>query len=275
MKKVLAIVGLALVGSTFALDEYLPVEAKKLEVDLAYGLTSTNGMYDSSGKKNDLPDGASHSINAIPLQLKYGIMPGLDVEVLWAFKMDNAEVKFPAPVGTVKNDNSGFGQPDIAVKYAMMNLGLGAYVDYTLPFATGDFAKPDQPPMALAFGAVYTKLFMPKFNLTGMAQYALNFENKAKATAGNVFSIYAKPEFRFNEFGGAYLGVRFDLTGESQTDGKADKDSGKNLTTLLPGWNATWLPNVATEVNVPITIMGKLNESTLGVNVNVYYTLAM
>jgi hypothetical protein len=152
---------------------------------------------------------------------------------------------------------------------------VGGFVNFVAPFATGDYADPDAPPMALALGAVYTKLFTPKFNLTGLAQYRLNFEAENKFKAGNVFSLYAKPEFRFNEFGGAYLGVRYDMAGETAFDGTSLKDSDGSLTTLLPGWNATWLPNVATEVNVPITIMGKSSGASWGVNLNVYYTLAM
>ncbi|MDB5047732.1 MAG: hypothetical protein JWO30_803 [Fibrobacteres bacterium] len=275
MKKVLAIVGFALIGSSFGLDEYLPVEKSKLEVDLAYGFMSATGGYDSSGKKQDLPDGFSQSQNAIPLQLKYGIMPGLDVEAFWAFGIIGIKSDAVGPIPATDKSFSGFTQPDIAVKYAMMDIGAGVFLDYTLPFATGDFADPDQPPMALAFGAVYTKLFMPKFNLTGLLQYKLNFEDKGKFKDGNVFSIYAKPEFRFNEFGGAYLGLRYDMAGEGAFDGTSVKDSDASLFTLLPGWNATWLPNVATEVNVPLTLMGKNNTASWGINANVYYTVAL
>jgi len=201
-------------------------------------------------------------------------MPGLDVEAFWAFEMSSFKSDAIGPIPAQDNSSSGFGQPDIAVKYAMMDIGAGAFVDYTLPFATGDFADPDQPPMALAFGVVYTKLFMPKFNLTGLAQYKLNFEDKGNFKAGNVFSLYAKPEFRFNEFGGAYLGVRYDMNGESEANGTGGNDDGY-LVTLLPGWNATWLPNVATEVNVPLTILGKNSLSTWGINAAVYYTLGL
>lgn len=271
MKKVVAIIGLAMIGSSFGLDEYLPVEAGKLEVDLGYSFSSVNGGYDSDGEKQDLPDDVSISGSMIPLQLKYGIIPGLDVELLWAFQMVSTE--FPAPIGD--QSASGFGQPDIGIKYALMDIGAGAYVNYTLPFATGDFADPDAPPQALSFGAVYTKLFVPQFNLTAQLNYRLNFEGESKFKDGNVFTLYAKPEFRFNEFGGAYLGIRYDLFGEDELDGEGQDETDGNLVTLLPGWNATWLPNLATEVNVPITIMGKNQASAWGINASVYYTVGL
>jgi hypothetical protein len=275
MKKVMAIIGLGLISSSFALDEYLPVEAGKLEVDFAYNLASKTGDYDSDGDKKDLADGASSSIQLIPLQLKYGIMPGLDVEVVLAYKMTSDKADAAPPFPAVDNSSSGLDQPEIAVKYAMTEIGAGAYVNFIAPFATGDFADPDAPPMALAFGAVYSKLLVPQFNLAAQLQYRLNFEGESKFQAGNVFMLYAKPEFRFSEFGGAYLGLKYEMAGETQFDGKAFKDSDGNMFTVLPGWNATWLPNLATEVNIPYTLMGKNATAYWGINVNVYYTLAL
>lgn len=275
MKKAIAMIGIGMIGSSFGLDEYLPVETGKLEVDVGYSLMNSTGNYDTAGKKQDLPDGSSHMGHAIPLQLKYGILPGLDVELLWAFQMESMETNLPAPLPDIDESISGFGQPEIALKYALMNIGLGAYVNFIAPFATGDFADPDSPPMALALGAVYSKLFVPQFNLTAQAQYRLNFEAEDSTQAGNVFTIYAKPEFRFNEFGGAYLGVRYDMIGEESFDGKSLKESNGSLLTLLPGWNATWLPTLATEVNVPLTVMGDNKEAYWGINASVYVTVPL
>lgn len=274
MKKVVAIIGLAMIGSSFAVDEYLPVEAGKLEVDVGYTFYNHNGTYDPDGEKQDLLDGQSHQAHGIPLQLKYGIMPGLDVEVLWAFLMDTRELDLPGTIADIDMSSSGFGQPEIALKYALMDIGAGAYVNFVAPFATGDFSDPT-PAMALSLGAVYSKLFVPQFNLTAQLNYRLNFENEDKFQAGNVFTVYAKPEFRFNEFGGAYLGLRYDMASASQTDGEEDDDTDANLFTLLPGWNATWLPTVATEVNVPYTVMGTNTEGYWGINAAVYVTVPL
>jgi hypothetical protein len=268
MRKAAIVLTLGMIGSGYCLDEYLPIEAKKLEVDLGYSFMSQTGAYDNDAKKQDMPTDVSASGHMIPLQIKYGIMPGLDVSLGWAFQI--ASLSIPGLDTTM----SGFGQPDIAVKYALMDLGLGFFVDYTLPFATGDNADPDQPPMALGFGALYTKTFTPVFRLTSLVGYKLNFEDENKVKDGGVLSIYAKPEYVINAYAGAYLGIRYDMNGESETDGTGNKDDGY-LITLLPGWNALWLPNVATEVNVPITIMGKNNDASWGINAAVYYTLGL
>jgi Putative MetA-pathway of phenol degradation len=271
MKKAVAMMSLAMAGTSFGLDEYLPVEAGKLEVDVGYSLINSTGAYDPDGEKQDLADGESAMGHAIPLQLKYGIIPGLDVEVLWAFQM----ASYKNEDLDIDESASGLGQPEIALKYALMDVGVGAYVNFIAPFATGDFADPDSPPMALALGAVYSKLFVPQFNLTAQLQYKLNFEAEDSTQDGNVLTVYAKPEFRFNEFGGAYLGLKYDMTGESSFDGESRKDTDGYLFTLLPGWNATWLPTVSTEVNVPFTLMGKNAEATWGINAAVYVTVPL
>lgn len=271
MRKAAMLFTLGMVGTGFCMDEYLPIEAGKLEVDVGYGFLSATGIYDSSGSKEDLPDGSSITGHNIPLQLKYGIMPGLEVSLGWAFSMLSTEMDF-GPLGKFDTTLSGFAQPEIAVKYAMMDLGLGFFADFIAPFATGDLADPDQPPMALMFGALYTKTFVPNFRLTSMAGYRLNFEGENKVKDGNVITVLAKPEYVINPFAGIYLGLREDIASEGEFDGTGADDAG-HLFTLAPGWNALWLPNVATEVNVPITLFGQENTAAWGINANVYITL--
>jgi hypothetical protein len=265
MRRAAMLFTLGMIGTGYCLDEYLPIEAKKLEIDAAYNYVSANGAYDADSKKQDVI--GSPALNLVPLQVKYGVMPGLDVSVAWAFQSFNKDA----------GDKGGFGQPDVAVKYALTDIGLGFFADYTVPVATGDFSDPT-PGMALAFGALYSKTFMPQFRLTSQAGYWLNFEDGNKIKTGNIITVLAKPEFVINANAGAYLGLRYDMWGEAAFDGTSIGSSDASLFTLFPGWNATWLPNVATEINVPITLMGKNSgfsgkPSYWGINANVYVTL--
>jgi hypothetical protein len=271
MRKAALLFTLGLAGSAYCLDEYLPIEAGKFEGDIGYGFLYSTSTYDNDGKKQDIPGDGSITGHNIPLQIKYGIMPGLEVSVGWAFTAVTTKSDLGI-LGKVDDTQSGLGQPDIAVKYALMDLGLGVFGDFTAPFATGDFADPDQPPMAIGFGALFTKTFMPNFRLTSTAGYKINFEGENKVKDGNEILLLAKPEFVINPFAGVYLGLREDINSESETDGTGNKDDG-HLFTLAPGWNALWLPNVATEVNVPITLFGKNNIAAWGINANVYVTL--
>ena len=70
-----------------ALDEYLPLPAKTLEVDVGYGYASISGLYDLDGEKTSwedmgAPSDFSPAVSAIPFQIKYGIIDGLDAEIV-------------------------------------------------------------------------------------------------------------------------------------------------------------------------------------------------
>lgn len=269
MKKGIALLSMSLASAAFAVDEYLPIEAGKIEVDVGYSFAGFSGMYDEDGEKQDVLEGTG---NMVPVQLKYGILPGLDVEALWAFASQTNDLGSFAGVDLGDLEASGFGQPEIALKYALMDLGAGAFVNFIAPFATGDYADPETPAMALQLGAVYSKLF-GKFRAGGQIDYRLNFE-KDDVKDGNVLSIYLKPEFQVHQYGSLYAGVDYDLFGEGEADGEDDGLDG-NLLTLKPGWNASWTPFLATEVNVPITVMGKNYFSSWGINASAYFTLPM
>jgi hypothetical protein len=271
MKKGIASMSLSLslASAAFAVDEYLPIEAGKFRVDVGYMYAGMTGMYDEDGEKQDVFEGSG---NMVPVQLKYGILPGLDVEAVWAFASTKNDLGSFGGIDLGEVELSGFGQPEIALKYALMDVGAGAFVNFIAPFATGDFADPETPPMALQFGAVYSKLF-GKFRAGGQIDYQLNFE-KDDAKEGNIFSIFLKPEFQVHEYGSLYAGVVYDLFGESEFDGTGQEDDG-NLLTLMPGWNASWTPLVATEVNVPITVMGKSAPSAWGIQAKLRLTLPM
>lgn len=264
MKKGIALLSMSLASAAFAVDEYLPIEAGKLEVDVGYTYSGLNGVYDDDGEKQD---GVEGSGNLIPFQVKYGIIPGLDIEAVWGFASVTTDL---GVLGEA--DASGFGQPEIALKYAQTELGAGAFFNFIAPFATGDFADPETPAMALQFGAVYSKLY-GNFRAGGQIDYRLNFE-KDDLKDGNVISIYLKPEFQVHQYGSLYAGIDYDIVGESEFDGSGVGDDG-SLLTLKPGWNASWTPLVATEVNVPFTVMGKNNFSSWGIVANAYFTLPL
>ncbi|MDB5103811.1 MAG: hypothetical protein JWP91_1500 [Fibrobacteres bacterium] len=258
MRKVLAIVGMGLLNFSFGLDEYLSIETGKVELDGGYQFVKPTGIYNPDG---DMKDAAgSPLINVIPLQVKYGIIPGLDAEL--------------ATSGSFTNDDagglSGLTQPQIAVKYTHAPLGLGGWVNVLLPFAVGDYGDPS-PAMGLGIGGVYGNRF-GDFRLTGIAGYQLNFESD-DFKAGNVFSIYAKPEAMWTEFIGTYLGLQYSMTGEREIAGNAVKDSDGNLFAVVPGVNVALLPWLAYEVNAPITLMGKNSGSSWGIGAQVYATL--
>ena len=270
MKKKILAVTLGLVSAGFCVNEYMPVEKGKLEIDGGYSFAKITGFYDEDGEKQDLANGVDPTLHGLPLQLKYGIFPGLDVELAWTGIIGNEAA----------GDLGGFAQPEIALKYGMADIGAGAFVNLTLPFVTGNLDTPDDPAMGVSLGAVYGNRF-GDFRATGMAAYKLNFENKDKFKDGNVLTVYLKPEAMWTEFIGTYLGLRYEMFGESESAGNGAKDDGY-LLSVAPGLNAQLLPNLAYEVNIPITVMGKSNSPIINPNpsswsiwASVYYTLGL
>lgn len=262
MRKVVAIIGMGLLTSSFGLDEYLSIEPGKVELDAGYTYLGGLGSYNDDGEKQDPIGDASPMQNLIPLQVKYGVMPGLDVELAAIVAMYNEDA----------GDMSGLQAPELAVKYTHVPINAGAYVNIALPFALGDFGDP-APGLGIGFGAVYGKRF-GDFRLTAQAGYTINMESGDDIKAADKLLIYAKPEAMWTEFIGTYLGLKYEMFGEGEVAGVGDGKDG-NLITVLPGANVVLLPWLAYEVNVPVTVMGKNQNAFWGISANVYVTLPM
>ena len=262
MKKVVAIIGMGLLSSSFGLDEYLSIEPGKVELDAGYTYIGGTGSYDGEGEKKDLIGDASPAQNLIPLQVKYGVMPGLDVELAAIVAMFNKDA----------GDMSGLQAPELAVKYTHAPINAGAYLNIAMPFGAGDFGDP-APGLGIGLGAVYGNRF-GDFRLTAQVGYTINMESGDDIKAADKLLIYAKPEAMWTEFIGTYLGLKYEMFGEGELAGVGDGKDG-NLITVLPGLNAVLLPWLAYEVNVPITVMGTSQPAFWGVSANVYVTLPM
>ena len=271
MNKRIALLGLLMAGSAFSMDEYLPVQQGKLEVDLGYAFVKPTGFFDDDGERqswDDLgaPDDYSAMANAFLLQLKYGIAPGLDVELAWSAAIANDDAQDNPFVGY----GSGFVRPEIGLKYANPSMkGAGVFANLALPFATGDYDAPGLPTSA-ELGAVYQNRF-GDFRLTGRAGYEVYFESD-DLNLGNVFSVLVKPEAMWTEYVGTYLAVALELNGQDQLNG-VEADNGGYLLSLAPGLNAQLLDNLAYEISVPFMVAGKNNEAAWGIAAQLYYTL--
>jgi hypothetical protein len=240
MKSRVALMCLGLVTAGFCVDEYLPIAPKTLEVDVGVNPT----FYDGA------------TVTTLPvLQLKYGVMSGMDIEFAANYYIGDA---------------TGLGQPDLAVKYAIGSTGLGAYLDVVLPFATDD---KDNAAIALGIapGLVYGKNF-DKIQAVAKASYLFNLEGD-DATANNVLDIYLKPGYMIDDKLAAYVGVDIKMYGESEAAGvTADGGSGFYI---APGVTYTYSPTMAFEANVPIVLNDDINGESWGIWASVYWTLPM
>lgn len=240
MKSRVALMCLGLVTAGFCVDEYLPIAPKTLEVDVG-----VNPVI-----------GENTTVTGLPvLQVKYGILPGLDVE---------------AAVNYYTGDASGLGQPELAAKYAIGSTGFAPYVNLVLPVAGGDFDVPGAG-LGIQPGVVYGKNY-DKIQAVAKAFYQINMEDD-DVTRGNVLGIYLKPGYMIDDKLAAYVGLDFKMTGEGEA-GPITVDGG-NTIALLPGATYTLSPALAFEANVPIVLTNDVGETSWGIWASVYWTLPL
>ncbi len=245
MKSKIAVLSLALAGSVFALDEYMPISKGALEIDV--GVSHLNPTK---------PEGID-AFQGIPLAFKYGITSDLTVEL--------------ASFYSLQENFSGLTQPGLALKYKLPNLDLAAFVNVVLPFATGDQDVPGLN-LGIAPGVLYNHTFGPVSAIFG-AYYQLNFESD-DIKWGNELSLLAKPAFGINEQLAAYVGVNYIMYGETEIFGTGLGDDGYELS-LAPGVTYTLSDKLAFEANVPFTVAENTGFRAWGINALVYYTLQL
>lgn len=266
MKKLTALALLAISGGAFAFDQYLPVAQSKLETDLEFTYTSLTGFYDRDAKKQSITGSPNEMAPA--LQLKYGIIPGLDVEVFAEYDLFNKDYDKAGTGDAV----SGLGRPQLAVKYAHPELGIGGFLNVGLPFGTKDVVG-DKPGTVFQFGPIYGKTF-GQFVVNALADYQYNTEDGNK-TKQDAIEAFAQAQYNVMPQIGPYLGVDYVKAFEAKFDGTSMSGTDGYLLTLKPGANLTINDKFAAELNVPVTVMGKWAPASWGVYVGAYYTFSL
>ncbi|MEK7392230.1 MAG: hypothetical protein AAB214_06660 [Fibrobacterota bacterium] len=259
-KTLLAAAVLALTSGAFAYDEYGTVAKGKTEVDVMYAHTLGMGTYDADAKKQDA-EGSPVTYNP-SLQVKYGVLDGLDVELSANYLIYNKDA----------GDASGLNKPQLDVKYVHA-LGFGGLIGVDLPFGGKDIVGKN-PVAALRVGPVLAKT-IDKMVFNGWALVAVNFEDKDKNKAANGLDVYFKPQYNVTDKIGPYLGVDYQTNlGKGQKvdeDGNTYKHDPKSyLLTVKPGINYILDGTYSAELNVPVTVIGQNNTATAGVYVGFY-----
>lgn len=170
MKRAIAIAVMGLAAGAFSWDEYGPVATGKTEVDVMASQDFTGeATYPS-------------------LQVKYGIIDGLDVE---------------ASAFYVSSDlASGVGAPNLAVKYVHPELGLGAFVGVDFPVGSEEVVGTD--PKTIVYPSLLISKVLGPVALNAWAMYAFptdEFDN------GKI-DLYLKPQYNVTDKIGPYLGLQ-------------------------------------------------------------------
>lgn len=263
MKTKVALLSLGLVSMGFCIDEYQPIAPQTISVDLGYKSVFETGRYDNGGTRQDIH--GSPVTNIIGVQVKYGIIDGLDAELAWAFRTDY-------DMDVHGSSMSGFIMPDLAVKYALAEYGVGVYLNVVFPFVTGDYDKAlSRADFGFAPGIVYGKNF-GKFQAVGQAEYLLNLENGDKVKQSDQLMVYLKPGYSITDELCGYLGLKYTMYGKEQISGYDVSRTGDYLFSILPGAKFTQNKMITYELNIPITLAGKNKFASWGVFATVYFT---
>ncbi len=260
LKTKIAIACLGLASASFAVDEYLPIGQGAWEIDVGYAGTKGTGGYDANGDKQDVV--GSPMTNAVPLQVKYGVMAGMDLELYVPVVSNNTDA----------GGKAGVDRPELALKYSNADWKtFGAYLNVVLPVGLSDYSSNPAPGTAVGLGGVYADQFSPEFRLVGQASYQYSLPSGDNKNS-DVFTLFAKPEYVWNAQTGTYLGLKVNAFTEGKSNGVAKGDDGY-LFTVLPGLNFKQDDKISYEVNLPVTLMGKNQSATVGIWGSVYFTL--
>jgi hypothetical protein len=253
---------LVLATSAFSMDEYMPVETGKMEIDMAFLAVYPTGVYDSDGEKQEFTADIDPMASLFGLQLKYGLVPNLDLEASWIFENDNDDM----------GGTSGFQQPELGFKYAVVPGTFAVFGNLIFPFVTGDF---DTDPLLFSMGVEPGIVFNAtsgQFQLLGKASYTHYFENADEYKDGNVVNVFLKPGVAVDPKFSVYLGAEYLLSMESEGGGTGLGDDGY-LLALAPGFTFTPNSSVAFEANVPFTVAGENAFSFWGFSLMAYFTV--
>ena len=223
MKKISLLAIAALVASVGAYDEYAPMAMGKTEVDVManYNIAPEAGGLTPS------------------LQVKYGIIEGLDVEVFVAMPTD---------------PEFGLGQPNIALKYNQAETGFGGFVAIDLPFASEKINA--DPQVGYTFAVQYLKTF-DKIVLNDWLLFNSTFQDGHDG----MIDLYVKPQYNVSDKIGPYLGLQW------QTSGKFEGYA----ISFKPGINYIVNEMISVEGQVPVKKTKDVDDLYVGVYAGAYF----
>lgn len=254
---------LALAPAAVALDEYMPVPARVMQINAGIERGSMTGYFEDTWENNEIPD--EDNPVSIPVQGKFGVLDNLEGSMAARYLIHDTA------------GNTGLDRPVLALKYANPASGGGGFLAISLPVGFEDIMNAGNY-ATMTFGAMYGKQF-PKFGLLANASYSFNTEDNQKNKIDNL-RFFAKPEMPINA---AYLVNRKQRLGVSlaavyefhfnRTMAGESVDEGAHLFQLAPG--ALWTLNriVSAEINAAFNVAGQNQPAGTSVRAQLYFSL--
>ena len=249
--------------ASFALDEYNPVPARVMQINIGMERSTISGKYlgtwESDGVENE------NNPMSLPMQGKFGLMDNLEGSMEVNYLIED------------KNGHTGLDRPVLALKYLEPARGLGGYLAIALPVGFEDIMNAGNY-ATMTFGAMYNRNF-PRVNLVSNLSYSFNTEDSHKTKIDDI-RLFVKPGVPLplkaltakGQVLGVNLGMSYDFMFNQQVNG-ASSDDGAHLFVASPGVYYTFNKIVSLDLQVPVALAGQFMDETYSVRLELFFTL--
>jgi hypothetical protein len=250
-------------SALFALDEYMPVPVRVMQINMGVERASIAGTYQSSWESNNIAN--ENNPTAIPMQGKFGLLDQLEGSMAIRYLIQDSQ------------GHTGLDRPVLGLKYADAVSGGGGFLAVSLPVGFEDIMNAGNY-ATMTFGGMYDKDFS-MIRLFSNVSYSFNTEDNNKTKIDNLH-FFAKPEFplrapwltQHHQYVGLNLSGTYDFYFNHMQDGQS-VDEGAHLFTLAPGAYYTFNKLVSLEINVPFTLAGQNQPESQTFKAQLYFTL--
>ncbi len=257
------VTALCMTSSLFALDEYMPVPSRVMQINLGLEHSSIPGHFQQDWESDGVYSKEDPTV--IPVQGKFGLLDDLEGSMAIRYLILDAD------------GHTGLDRPILGLKYGDPISGGGGFLAVSLPIGfedimnAGNFAT-------MTFGGMYNKDF-PIIKLLSNLAYSFNTEDNNKTKLDNIH-LFVKGEYPLrapwltahHQYVGLNLASIYDLYFNQMKDGES-VNAGAQLFQLAPGCYYTFNKIVSLEVNIPFSISGQNQPENQTFRAQLYFTL--
>ncbi|MDQ3003221.1 MAG: hypothetical protein M3Y08_18420 [Fibrobacterota bacterium] len=254
---------LCMASSLFALDEYMPVPARVMQINVGVERTAISGQYLDSWETGGSED--PDNPTALPMQGKFGLLDKLEASMAISYLILDSTGK------------TGLDRPVLALKYGDPVSGGGGFLAISLPVGFEDIMNAGNY-ATMTFGGMFVKDF-PRVKVFSNASYSFNTEDNDKNKIDNL-RFFGKPEYPLplkglsarNQYLGLNMAVTYDFYFNRMSNGES-LDDGAHLFQVAPGAFYSFNKLVSAEMAFPLSLAGQNQAETRGFRLELFFTL--
>ena len=254
---------LGLASASFALDEYMPIPYRVMQINVGFEKSSITGDYGQDWVNNE--DADPDDPVGLPVQGKFGLLDGLEMSGAINYLVQD------------RDGHTGLNRPVLALKYADNMTGYGGFLSISLPVGFEDIMNAGNY-ATMTFGAMYGKN-LPRVKLLANASYSYDTEDDNKNKIDNL-RLFGKPEFPIpgawmevhKQYLGLSLGFTYDFFFNRMLAG-VSSDRGAHHLSVAPGLTYVFNKIVTTEITAPLSLAGQNHAAFQTLRAQLYFTL--